>query len=105
MSNTYTFIIGTMDDFDSVDDLIDYVEINAHTGDRNYSVFEFDEPTDLPEDTLTLIGRGIAFSNDWAMDDTYSFLVRGSVVEDESTGRQQVDKGLIRYLAAQCSEV
>jgi hypothetical protein len=91
MSNTYTFIIGTMDDFDSVDDLIDYVEINAHTGDRNYSVFEFDEPADLPEDTLTLIGRGI--------------LVRGSVVEDESTGRQQVDKGLIRYLAAQCSEV
>jgi len=102
--STYTFIIGTMDDFDSVEDLIDYVEVNGPTGDRNYSVFEFDT-TDLPEDTLTLIGRGIAFSNDWCMDDTYSFLVKGPVIEDHLTANSNVDKGLLRYLAAQCSDV
>jgi hypothetical protein len=74
---TYSFCIGTMDDFEDVDELIDYVERHGYDGDRNYSIFEFDEPKELPAETLTFIGRGIAFSNGWCMDGTVSFMVWG----------------------------
>ena len=74
---TYSFCIGTMDDFDTVEELIDYIDHKGYEGDRNYSIFEFDEPGDLPEETLLLIGRGIAFSNGWCMDGTFSFMVAG----------------------------
>ena len=78
-TNTYTFIIGSADDFESLEALIDYVEANHDRGMLNYSIFEFDEPADLPMDTITMIGRGMAFSNDWCMDDTFSTCIRGAV--------------------------
>ncbi len=77
--NTYTFIIGSMDDFESLEALIDYVDANNDRGTLNYSIFEFDEPADLPLDTITMIGRGMAFSNDWCMDDTFSTCIRGAL--------------------------
>ena len=79
---TYTFIIGTMDDFDFIESLVDYVEQEGYRGDLNYSVFEFDCPADCSEETVTMIGRGIAFSNDWCMDDTFSCVIGGSVRDD-----------------------
>ena len=78
---TYTFLIGCMDDFESIDDMIDYIENKPTVGviKSNYSIYEFEAPDDCDEETVTLIGRGIAFSNDWCMDHTFSFLVRGEI--------------------------
>ena len=75
----YTFLIGSMDDFESQDELIDYVETERFDGDRNYSCFEFECSADNSEELVMMIGRGYAFSNDWAMDHTVSFMVTGSL--------------------------
>ena len=74
---TNTFVIGSMDDFETINELIDYVEANGTKGFRNYSVFEFDAPDQCNPDTITMIGRGHAFSNDWCMDHTFSFVIEG----------------------------
>jgi hypothetical protein len=76
---TYTFIIGSMDDFDFIESLVDYVEQEGFDGDLNYSVYEFDCPADCSQEIVTMMGRGYAFSNDWCMDDTFSCVVEGSV--------------------------
>lgn len=84
---TYTFIIGSMDDFDFIESLVDYVEQEGFDGDLNYSVFEFDCPADCSQEIVTMMGRGYAFSNDWCMDDTFSCVIEGSVDKtDWSTG-------------------
>ena len=97
--NTYTFVIGSMDDFEGIEDLMDYVDQEGTDGHLDYAVYEFDEPADLPEDTITLIGRGMAFSNDWSMAGSYSFLVRGQI-----QGSNEVTESFDLNLA-QCSEV
>ena len=74
---TYTFIIGSADDFDDIDDLIDYFEPGGGKDNRqigNASAHEFEAPEECDEEVVTMIGRGIAFSNDWCMDNTFSFL-------------------------------
>ena len=76
---TYTFLIGTTDDFESLDELIGYVEENHDKGFQNYSLFEFEAPESCDQETVTMIGRGIAFSNDWAMDDTFSCVIEGTL--------------------------
>lgn len=76
---TYTFLIGTTDDFESLDELIGYVEANHDEGFQNYSLFEFEAPESCDQETVTMIGRGIAFSNDWAMDDTFSCVIEGTL--------------------------
>jgi hypothetical protein len=73
----YTFVIGSMDDFEGVEDLMDYAEQEGFAGSLNYSIFEFDCPADCSEEIITMMGRGYAFSSDWCMDGTYSFLVEG----------------------------
>jgi hypothetical protein len=45
----------------------------------NCSTHEFDCPTDCDDELVTMIGRGIAFSNGWCMDDTISFIVEGTI--------------------------
>ena len=75
---TYTFIIGSADDFESLDHLIDYVEANKEKGFQDYSTFEFETDASREED-VTMIGRGHAFSNDWSMDDTFSFMIQGEL--------------------------
>ncbi len=75
----YTMVIGSADDFEHVGELDDYVEEWGFNGNRNYSVFEFDCPADCSEELVTMIGRGYAFSNGWSMDDTFSFLIPGTL--------------------------
>ena len=75
----YTFVIGSTDDFETIDELIDYVEEEGFAGSRNYSVFEFDCPADCSQQLVTMIGRGYAFSEDWCMDDTFSCVIDGSL--------------------------
>ena len=95
---TYTFAIGSSDDFEGVEDLMDYVEANHDKGFQNYSVFEFDSPADCSQELVTMIGRGYAFSEDWTMDDSYSFLIEGSMQDTEVT--ETFDLNLV-----QCSEI
>ena len=81
---TYTFIIGTADDFESTDALMDWAEAEAkHPGSihRNAQHWEFDCPADCSAEIVTMMGRGYAFSSDWCMDDTFSFLIDGSLEE------------------------
>lgn len=84
---TYTFIIGTHDDFETLDELIGWFE-NQTIPQRgwssprptpNASAFEFVAPEGLDPDLLVYIGRGLAFSNDWCMDDTFSTMIHGSL--------------------------
>ena len=77
--NTFTFIIGSMDDFESTDDLIDHFELDGSAISKNCSSFEFDAPSGLDEDMVTAIGRGMAFSEGWSLDDSISFVVKGVV--------------------------
>ena len=79
---TYTFIIGSTDDFDFIESLVDYVEQEGFDGDLNYSIFEFDCPAECSEEIVTMMGRGYAFSNDWCLDDTFSCVIEGSVVDE-----------------------
>ena len=82
---TYTFIIGSADDFESMDALLAHVgqvsigEAPVLWPPHNYSTFEFEAPDECDQDTVTMIGRGIAFSNDWCMDDTFSACIQGTV--------------------------
>ena len=77
---TYTFIIGTTDDFESLDELIEHFDTGGGTYICNCSAFEFDAPEACDQDTVVMIGRGLAFSHDWSMDDTYSTCIQGSLV-------------------------
>ena len=100
----YTFVIGSTDDFDQIQDLDEYVEKYGFTGRRNYSIFEFDCPAGCSQELVTMIGRGYAFSQDWTMDDTYSFLIEGTL--DGDAEKEMFDAGQqARLNLAQCSEV
>lgn len=88
--STYTFIIGSMDDFNFIEDLMDYVDQEGTDGDLNYSVFDFDEPAEIPEDIALMIGRGMAFSEGWTLDDSFSFMVKGTLDEDSLSDGDEV---------------
>ena len=79
---TYTFIIGSTDDFETWEALRDYAEKEGFDGGLNYSIFEFDCPADCSEEIVTMMGRGYAFSSDWCMDDTFSFVIQGELDPD-----------------------
>ena len=76
----FIYLIGTTDDFESIEDLVN----TYHNGDtdRNMSVFplEISEACKVVgyeriEDIATILGRGEAMSNDWCMDGTLSCLL------------------------------
>lgn len=79
---TYTFVIGSMDDFEHIGELDDYVEEHGRDGSANYSVFEYSVPASLSDEDVTMIGRGLAFSHDWCMDGSFSFVIEGTLDED-----------------------
>ena len=75
----FTFIIGSTDDFETLEDLRN-TYFNGGVTERNMSVFTFDVPevgtnSLTVRDIATYIGRGLAFSNDWCMDGTLSCLL------------------------------
>ena len=87
----YTFIIGTAEDFESIDELMDHYESSSYLNSIcDCSAFEFEAPTECDQDTVTLIGRGYAFSNGWCMDNTFSFLVEGSIETSDSQTETQL---------------
>ena len=75
----FIFLIGSTDDFETLEDLQN-TYFNGSVSQRNMSVFTFDVP-DVGTDSLTVrdiatyIGRGLAFSYGWCMDDTLTTLL------------------------------
>ena len=84
---TYTFLIGSHDEFETLDQMLDWFESSTippqgwatSRPTPNASSFEFMAPDGLDPELLVYIGRGLAFSNDWCMDDTFSTMIRGSL--------------------------
>ncbi len=75
----FIFLIGSTDDFESIEDLTN-TYFNGGVTDRNMSVFTYDVPevgtsSLTVRDIATYIGRGLAFSSDWCMDGTLSTLL------------------------------
>ncbi len=77
----FIFLIGTTDDFESIEDLKN-TYFNGNNTYRNMSVF----PVSLSEacqvvgygvleEIATMIGRGEAMSSGWCLDDTYNCLL------------------------------
>ena len=88
---TYTFLIGTTDDFESMDEMLNHFEGSSYPSSIcNCSAFEFEVAVDVDLDTVTMIGRGIAFSNDWCMDDTFSCIVEGPLRPALDVGNTQI---------------
>jgi hypothetical protein len=76
----FTYLIGTMDDFESLEDLQN-TYFNGDT-DRNMSAFPVVldatckvQGYDTLEEIATMIGRGEAMSSDWCLDGTLSCLL------------------------------
>ena len=77
----FIFLIGTDDDFESLEDLKN-TYFNGNNTYRNMSVFEVELSEacrvsgydSLPE-IATLIGRGEAMAEGWCLDDTLSALL------------------------------
>lgn len=77
----FIFLIGSTDDFESLEDLKN-TYFNGNDTYRNMSVFpvEISEVCkvvgyDTIEEIATMIGRAEAFSEDWCMDGTFSCLL------------------------------
>ena len=111
-TRTYTFLIGTTDDFESMDEMLEHFEGSDYPDSIcNCASYEFEAPVGLDQDTVTMIGRGIAFSNDWTMDDTFSCVIEGTLdgpAEQDmfEAGAEAREEKRRRYLdLSQCSEV
>lgn len=89
----YIYLIGSIDDFSSSEELLkSYLQgtINRH----NASVFKYTLPNiDAeaaaamsfdPYDIACLVGRGMAFENDWCEADTVSYFSKASDLAKES---------------------
>ena len=70
----FTLLIGSTDDFESLEDLKE-AYFNNGLEYLNASFYEFELPMNLSYDTVTLVGRGHAFENGWCMDDTFSCIL------------------------------
>jgi len=77
----FVYLIGTADDFESIEDLQN-TYFNGMKTPRNMSVYpvSLSEATkvqgyDTLQEVATMIGRGEAMTNDWCLDDTLSILL------------------------------
>jgi hypothetical protein len=77
----FIFLIGTKDDFESLEDLKN-TYFNGNDTYRNMSVFPVSlseacqvEGYGVLEEIATMIGRGEAMSSGWTLDDTVSCLL------------------------------
>jgi len=78
----FVYIIGTTDDFESLEDLkAAYFSGDHNFGDYNASAYRFQLRADSGTDSMSvqkiahLIGFGLAFSDDWCMEGTFSDLL------------------------------
>lgn len=79
---SFTYLIGSTDDFSSSEDLHDFYLNGVDDGVKNYSTFGVTLSEDCHvegyrslEELATIIARGEAMSDGWCLDDTVSVLV------------------------------
>ena len=77
----FIYLIGTSDDFESIEDLKN-TYFNGMDTPRNMSVYPVwlseackVQGYDSLQEIATMIGRGEAMTNDWCLDDTVSILL------------------------------
>lgn len=70
----FVYIIGSMDDFGDLEDLKN-AYFDGVLGDYNASYYAFELPVNHDLGIALLVGRGLAFTNDWGMDGTLSCLL------------------------------
>ncbi len=76
----FVYIIGSTDDFESLEGLKSAYFDDRLSG-KNASVYRFQLRADSGSDRMSvqqiahLVGFGLAFSNDWGMDGTFSDLL------------------------------
>ena len=73
-NQTCAFVIGHTEDFDNADEVVDYVAHRKH-GAKRAALYTFEVPKKLDDSIVVLIGRGLAFSEGWERDTTYSCVV------------------------------
>ncbi len=89
---TYTFLIGTMDDFESIEELMEHFEGSDYPDSIcNCASYEFEAPKECDLSTVQLIGYGLAFENNWSMDDTFSFFIEGTLGSERASQMQMHD--------------
>ena len=71
---SYVYLIGSTDDFVTLEELTN-AYFNNHLEDLNAYFFEFDLPMNCSNEIAVRVGRGLAFENGWCMDDTLSTLL------------------------------
>ena len=75
----FIFLIGSKENFGSLEELTNaYFELGEHIrdeGNASFSVTSFEVPENLGRGYAILIGRGLAFTKGWCMDDTLSTLL------------------------------
>ena len=81
---TYAFVIGHTEDFGNTEEVIDYISNRPFStmGDDRNSVggkraafYTFKVPKKMDESIVVLVGRGIAFSDGWERDTTFSCVI------------------------------
>jgi len=71
----FIYLIGSTDDFGDLEDLKNAYFDGVLLEDYNASYYEFEVPVDHDLGIALLVGRGLAFTNDWCMDGTLSCLL------------------------------
>lgn len=77
MATTSTLIalIGSSDDFDSLDDLITaWKDGTLESSGLNGEAYQLEVDVNTPEEVLVRVGRGLCFENDWSSDHTVSIV-------------------------------
>ncbi len=67
----FIFLIGSTDDFESLEDLKE-TYFNNGLEYLNADFYEFELPMNCSDEIVELVGRGLFFENGWCMDDTFS---------------------------------
>jgi hypothetical protein len=93
--NTYSFIIGSCDDFETGDDLLQYFQNGGSN--LNASRFDYDLSASASQETILMVGRGHAFSNDWCMDDTISMVCQSIEIDFIDVSTLPFDELLTAY--------
>lgn len=92
---TYSFIIGSGYDFETQDDLFQYFRDGA--GGLNASRFDYELSDNTSQETILMVGRGHAFSNDWCMDDTISMVCQSIEIDSIDASTLPLDEVLTAY--------
>ena len=70
----FIYLIGSTDDFECLEDLKE-TYFNNGLEHLNADFYEFELPMNCGNEIAVRVGRGLAFENDWCMDDTFSDLL------------------------------